>query len=344
MGCDGGSIPRRDELVKLKKKAEKVDPNEIERIKWFTCAMSNEKLKEPVVVCELGHLYNKEAVITALLNKNMDEKFSHIRNLKDLISPRFTANPAFNASATDTDNSASRSPFICPISQVEVGHYPFNIIKTCGCVLSERALREVPSTACLQCGSAFTPEDVIAMNPSPDVRAELRTRMDTRRAQEKGKKKEKRDKKEKRREKKEKEGEKKEGESKEKEESVSVGKGSSNGKGMEKDLAVSDKKGKKREVESLASIDIPPTKSSKLSTTTTTTTTTTSTSSSASSSSTTKTTATYTASVAPHSGERPDNESELPSTITVAKTAAYNSIFNPNRKQKGANSLFSGIY
>ena len=24
MGCDGGSIPRRDEMVKLKKKAEKV--------------------------------------------------------------------------------------------------------------------------------------------------------------------------------------------------------------------------------------------------------------------------------------------------------------------------------
>ena len=25
MGCDGGSIPRRDEMVKLKKKAEKVN-------------------------------------------------------------------------------------------------------------------------------------------------------------------------------------------------------------------------------------------------------------------------------------------------------------------------------
>jgi hypothetical protein len=50
MGCDGGSIPRREELVKLKKKAEKVDPIEVERIKWFTCAMSEERLKEPIVV------------------------------------------------------------------------------------------------------------------------------------------------------------------------------------------------------------------------------------------------------------------------------------------------------
>ena len=27
MGCDGGTIPRRDEMVKLKKKAEKVRPS-----------------------------------------------------------------------------------------------------------------------------------------------------------------------------------------------------------------------------------------------------------------------------------------------------------------------------
>ena len=29
MGCDGGSIPRRDEMVKLKKKAEKVSELDI---------------------------------------------------------------------------------------------------------------------------------------------------------------------------------------------------------------------------------------------------------------------------------------------------------------------------
>lgn len=68
---------------------------------------------------------------------------SHSYHTQDLITPRLTPNPAFNVSAIDTDNSASRSPFICPISQVEVGHAPFAIIRTCGCVLSERALREV---------------------------------------------------------------------------------------------------------------------------------------------------------------------------------------------------------
>lgn len=82
MGCDGGSIPRRDELVKLKKKEEKVDQNELDRIKWGTCAISKEPLKDPIVADELGFLYNKEAVIRHLLDKSLDESFKHIRTLK----------------------------------------------------------------------------------------------------------------------------------------------------------------------------------------------------------------------------------------------------------------------
>lgn len=34
MGCDGGTIPRRDEMVKLKKKAEKVRPNGTNLYHW----------------------------------------------------------------------------------------------------------------------------------------------------------------------------------------------------------------------------------------------------------------------------------------------------------------------
>lgn len=34
MGCDGGTIPRRDEMVKLKKKAEKVRPNVTNLYHW----------------------------------------------------------------------------------------------------------------------------------------------------------------------------------------------------------------------------------------------------------------------------------------------------------------------
>jgi len=69
MGCDGGSIPTRCELVKTKVKTEVKNANELNRIKWFSCAISKEPLKEPIVTCLFGNLYNKEAVITALLSK-----------------------------------------------------------------------------------------------------------------------------------------------------------------------------------------------------------------------------------------------------------------------------------
>jgi len=337
MGCDGGSIPRRDELVKLKKKAEKVDPTEIERIKWFTCALSHERLKDPIVACELGHLYNKEAVIRALLEKSIDEKFSHIRSLKDLIIPRFTPNPTYNASSAETDTSGSSSPFLCPITMVAVSNVPFNIIRTCGCVLSERAMREVPSPTCLQCGTSFTSEDVLQLNPSKEVKEVLRARMEAKRAGEKNKKKDKKEKREKRREKKEGKaengvnGEKVENgvnghkENGEKKESEKIGE-KANGtkdKGLGLDL---EKKGKKREIETSASTSEPSTKTTKLNPSSSSSKPRTTTISSTTTSTTTTTTTTYTPYVAPHGGDK--DEANQPTHFTVPKTAAYNSLLH----------------
>jgi hypothetical protein len=97
MGCDGGSIPTRCELVKTKKKQERADPNEITRVKWTLCALSKEPLTPPIVACPQGQLFNKEAVITHLLHKTLPSAFSYIKGMKvhslpqDLcISPKFS--------------------------------------------------------------------------------------------------------------------------------------------------------------------------------------------------------------------------------------------------------------
>jgi hypothetical protein len=82
MGCDGGSIPTRCELVKTKKKQERADPNEITRVKWTLCALSKEPLAPPIVACPQGQLFNKEAVITHLLQKTMPSAFSYIKGMK----------------------------------------------------------------------------------------------------------------------------------------------------------------------------------------------------------------------------------------------------------------------
>lgn len=48
-----------------------VDPREEALARWTRCRLSNETLAEPCVCDELGSLYNKEAVLNALLTKSM---------------------------------------------------------------------------------------------------------------------------------------------------------------------------------------------------------------------------------------------------------------------------------
>lgn len=67
MGGDGGSIPGRRDLVRERKRAE-MSEKELElHIKWRMCQLTQERLKEPIVVDERGRLYSKEAVRFGLL-------------------------------------------------------------------------------------------------------------------------------------------------------------------------------------------------------------------------------------------------------------------------------------
>ena len=63
MGGDGGSIPTRSELVKVKGKAERADPNEVLRTRWTTCSISGEALGSDVAADELGNLYNRDEAL-----------------------------------------------------------------------------------------------------------------------------------------------------------------------------------------------------------------------------------------------------------------------------------------
>jgi len=182
MGCDGGSIPTRCELVKTKEKTEVKNVNELNRIKWFSCAISKEPLKEPIVTCVFGNLYNKEAVITALLSKTLDSAFSHIRTLKDLTEIKFTPNPAYTP-------DSEVSPYICPVTMMEVGgRYRFVAIPECGCVISQRAFREVPSTECLNCGKPFTAKNTISLNNTEEELERLKKEIQERRPEKRPKK------------------------------------------------------------------------------------------------------------------------------------------------------------
>ena len=54
MGGDGGSIPRRVELVRSRKKKETAEKIAVDAAKWKHCALSQQPLRQPIVACQLG--------------------------------------------------------------------------------------------------------------------------------------------------------------------------------------------------------------------------------------------------------------------------------------------------
>uniref|UniRef100_A0A8C2DHG3 Replication termination factor 2 n=1 Tax=Cyprinus carpio TaxID=7962 RepID=A0A8C2DHG3_CYPCA len=159
MGCDGGTIPKRHELVKGPKKVEKVDKNAELAAKWRYCALSQEKLKRPIVACELGRLYNKDAIIEYLLDK-----------------------------------SAERCFFVVLVVLSSVFSCRFLYLPTCGCVFSERALKEVKTEICHKCGDPFQEDNLVMLNGTKEDVEKLQKAMEERRSKAKSAKKSKKSK------------------------------------------------------------------------------------------------------------------------------------------------------
>ena len=85
--------------------------------------------------------------------------------------------------------------FVCPISLVEMNgmhrfvqlalafvqssydRFRFSFLKTCGCVLSDKALKEMPSAICHICSKPFSVEDVVPINPDPAELEKLQARL-----------------------------------------------------------------------------------------------------------------------------------------------------------------------
>nr|XP_055069067.1 replication termination factor 2 isoform X3 [Misgurnus anguillicaudatus] len=203
MGCDGGTIPKRHELVKGPKKVEKVDKNAELAAKWKYCALSQEKLKRPIVACELGRLYNKDAIIEYLLDKSAErpntEVVAHIRSIKDVKELNLTDNPAWEGESHNIKGDCYEdmhcAMFICPVVGLEMnGKHKFCYLQTCGCVFSERALKEVKTEICHKCGDPFQEDDIVVLNGSKEEVEKLQKALDERRLKAKSAKKSKKSK------------------------------------------------------------------------------------------------------------------------------------------------------
>ncbi|XP_015239629.1 PREDICTED: protein RTF2 homolog [Cyprinodon variegatus] len=197
MGCDGGTIPKRHELVKGPKKVEKVDKNAELAAKWKYCALSQEKLRRPIVACELGRLYNKDAIIEYLLDKSAErpnaEAVTHIRGIKDIKELNLTDNPEWEGERRNAKGDRYEDiycgMFICPVVGLEMnGKHRFCFLQSCGCVFSDRALKEVKTEICHKCGDPFKDEDIVVLNGTKEEVQKLREKMEERRAKAKPKK------------------------------------------------------------------------------------------------------------------------------------------------------------
>lgn len=190
-GGDGGATgaESRDCYLNMyaEKKPDKVDPNEQRLSKWLNCALSSEPLREPCVTDRLGNLFNKEALVEALLSKRLPKEFGYIKGLKDMVNIKLTAIPG--SDDLDCGGAGYHARFQCPVSGLEFnGKYKFFLLRGCGHVLSAKALKEVKSSSCLVCHEEFTESNKIVINGSEEEVAALRERMEEERAKLKEKK------------------------------------------------------------------------------------------------------------------------------------------------------------
>jgi Rtf2 RING-finger len=141
-------------------------------------------------MCGLGRLYSKQNVIEQLLEKDgMPEEFSHIKSMKDIKNLRLTENPAY--SAEDEKNA----PFICALIGLEMsGQFRFVAPWTCGCVFSERALKQIKASVCSICQTPYSEQDVVILNGNEEDVNMMRTKMESRAARLKAEKRDKKNK------------------------------------------------------------------------------------------------------------------------------------------------------
>lgn len=131
MGNDGGSIPKRVDLVKTKRERVIGNKKTILKERFKSCAFTNQRLKPPVVVCRRGFIFNKESLLKSIIKKDLPEELKYIRKLKDIRDVKISANL----------NKNSNYPLICPLTGKELnGINNFICNWNCGCLLFEKMM------------------------------------------------------------------------------------------------------------------------------------------------------------------------------------------------------------
>ncbi|CAD6186356.1 unnamed protein product [Caenorhabditis auriculariae] len=193
MGADGGTIPKRCELVKKRTKKEKLDKHVKNATKWRNCQLTQSTLKKPIIACRFGKLYNKKDVIEAILTKQIAKSLSasHIKGTKDFVELKLTENKDFKGDDAKGDeyNDVNQTPYLCPVTGTPMnGNHNFVVNWQCGCVFSEKALVEVKTDRCHGCNGPWDAEKSVQLYPEEEKLAEYERKLLAERAEKKAKK------------------------------------------------------------------------------------------------------------------------------------------------------------
>ena len=150
------------------------------------------ELQEPVVCCELGFLYTKEALLRALVSGSLPEKAAHVKSMKDVtdvtLAKRDGDGDTLNAGAGGGGGDGGGggvayrgARFQCPVTFRDMnGVNKFAVIRTSGVAVSMEAVRQVAaeSKTCPVTGKHFDPEaDLIILYPDEEEMVGARARM-----------------------------------------------------------------------------------------------------------------------------------------------------------------------
>lgn len=152
MGADGGSIIKRSELVNDEERVEK-DNIEDENINiWTRCALTHEKLSDPLVSDSNGNIYNKIAILKYLLGEigSPGPQISGIRQIRDVVELH-----------RELDGTRWIDPVTRKDLEREGSSEEFAYIAECGHVSTWSVLSS--SSCCPVCATSYS--DTVVLNP-----------------------------------------------------------------------------------------------------------------------------------------------------------------------------------
>lgn len=162
-GGDGGATgaESRDSYLQMykTKQAGQLDAREEALARWTCCRLTRLPLggddgRRPVACCQLGYLYDREAVLQCLAEAAtggaaVPAAAAHVTSLRDLCTLRLKLADVVAAESrvgSAADFRASEGcRFACPVTGVPLnGHFRFVVLRPHGLVVSEKALRSAP--------------------------------------------------------------------------------------------------------------------------------------------------------------------------------------------------------